>query len=342
MAWTPPDEIGESDPLLPAARKYLSRFSYGAKLKGTTSEVIDADYLDAQRQFKVNRHAEVATGRKPGPDLDPSSDAFDWATKKQMGLLAPAAPAVKPVFFTVEGHMSDMFVGPCAYVASTLEQEGRVVWRPTGYDNTSLPFNNQSGREKLVRRLDSKVFDDGVPFPVGTPWDLAGFSQGAMVGCEVMAKDVIPENGRVHYRLKDFRKGIAFGNPNRLINQCAPWVPDPPKPDTQGIMDWHFDFVAAGLADKWREHSRTGDWYAENQLDEAGENMTAIGRIITENSWVGGPTSIVARIMDLFTDPFDGLIDIVWAIVRTFMGIAHLEAHGTYDLNPVLNWFRAA
>lgn len=341
MAWTPPDEIGERDPLLPAARRYLSRFSYGAKLKGTSSEVIDADYLAAQHQFKVNRHAEVVTGRKPGPDLDPTNSAFDWATKKQMGLLE-VVPPIRPAFFTVEGHMSDMFVGPCAFVASTLEKEGRVVWRPTGYDNTSLPFNNQSGRAALVERLDSKVFDDGVAFPVGTPWDIAGFSQGAMVVCEVMAKDVLPTTGRLHYRLKDFRKGIAFGNPNRLINQCASWVPDQPKADTQGIMDWHFDFTKyPELAGKWQEHARTGDWYAENKLDEAGANMTAIAKIITTNSWIGGPASIVARIMDLFTDPFDGLIDIVWAIVRTFMGIAHLEAHGTYDLNPVLDWFRA-
>ncbi|WP_081342942.1 hypothetical protein [Mycobacteroides chelonae] len=342
MAWSPADEIGERDALLPAARKYLSRFSYGAKLKGTTSDVIDVDYLAAQRQFKVNRHAEVITGRKPGPDLDPGSSAFDWATKKQMGLLQ-SDPVIKPAFFTVEGHKSNMFIGPCAYVASTLEREGRVIHWPTGYDTNKLPFDNKGGREALVARLDSKVRDDGVPFPVGTPWEIAGFSQGAMILCEVMEKDVLPENGRLHYRLADFRKGIAFGNPYRLLNQCAPWVPDPPQPDTEGIMDWHFDFTKyPELAGKWQEHSRTRDWYAEKKLDEAGANMTAIAKIITQSDWTHGPASIVARVMDLFTDPFDGLIDIVWAMVRTVMGISQLEAHGTYDLGPVLDWFRAA
>ncbi len=247
-----------------------------------------------------------------------------------------------PLIFTVEGHLSDMFVGPCAFVASTLEREGRAVWRPTGYDNVSLPFKNQSGVDELVNRLDTKLFEDGTPFPEGTPWNLAIFSQGAMVGCEVMEKHVLPTNGRLHYRLKDFRKGIAFGNPYRLINQCAPWVSDPPQPNTQGIMDWHFDFLKyPELAGKWQEHARTRDWYAENRLDEAGQNMTAIAKIITQSSWTGGAASIVARIMDLFLNPFDGLIDIVWAIVRTFQGIAHLDVHGTYDLNPVLDWFRA-
>lgn len=249
---------------------------------------------------------------------------------RALGIKVP----VRPVFFTVEGHMSDMYVGPCAFVAQTLEQEGRVWWRPTGYDNVSLPFNNQSGREELVRRVESES-------KPGVPIIFAGFSQGAQVLCEFMAKDLLDPKGRLHYRLPDFVKGIAFGNPNRLINQCAPWVPDPPEPDTQGIMDWHFDFTKyPELAGKWQEHSRTRDWYAENRLDEAGANMTAIAKIITTNSWIGGPASIVARIMDLFVNPFDGLIDIVWAIVRTFMGIAHLEAHGTYDLNPVLDWFR--
>lgn len=248
---------------------------------------------------------------------------------------------VRPVFFTVEGHMSDMFVGPAAFVAEQLEREGRVVHRPTGYNSTKLPFDNKSGVNELVDRIDTKVFDDGVPFPEGTPWDIAGFSQGAMIVCEVMEKHVLPENGRLHYRLKDLHKGLCFGNPNRLLNQCAPWVPDPPEKDTQGIMDWHFDFLKyPELAGKWQEHARTRDWYAENKLDEAGANMTAIAKIITTNSWIGGPASIVARIMDLFLNPFDGLIDVVWAIVRTFMGIAHLEAHGTYDLDPVLNWFR--
>lgn len=96
MAWAPSDEVGESDPLLPGARKYLSRFSYGAKLKGTTGQVIDPDYLEAQRQFKNNVHFDVVRGKRAGPDVDPNSPAFDWAAKKQMGLLGPTAPTVKP------------------------------------------------------------------------------------------------------------------------------------------------------------------------------------------------------------------------------------------------------
>src|SRR5215217_5600557 len=47
---------------------------------------------------------------------------------------------IKPVIFTVEGHMSNMFFGPCAVIASTLEQQGVVEWQPVGYDAGRLPF----------------------------------------------------------------------------------------------------------------------------------------------------------------------------------------------------------
>lgn len=321
--------LGDRGPLVRRWREVMaSRYAGYARTLGpllTDTDVYGARAAAWQCEYE-RRTGQPVDGQVSDGDLH------------ALGISIPALP----VIFTVEGHMSDMYAGPCAFVASTLEREGRAIWRPTGYNNTALPFDNKSGVTELVNRIDSKVFDDGVRFPEGTPWDLAIFSQGAMVGCEVMEKHVLPAGGRLHYRLKDFRKGIAFGNPNRQINQCAPWVPDPPQKDTQGIMDRHFEATKyPELQGKWMEHARTGDWYAENKLDEAGANMTAIAKIITTNSWIGGPASIVARIMDLFTDPFDGLIDIVWAIVRTFMGIAHLEAHGTYDLDPVLDWFRA-
>lgn len=305
-------------------RVMLARF--GSYAKGADGGPLKVDAYFGYDDQAVQKEYQRRTNQ-------PQNGVVSKADLIRLGLTA--------LMFTVEGHMSDMFVGPCAFVASALEGEGRVVWRPTGYNNTALPFDNKSGVDELVNRIDTKLFDDSTPFPVGTPWNLAGFSQGAMIVCEVMEKHVLPETGRLHYRLKDFRKGIAFGNPYRLINQCASWVPDPPQPNTQGIMDWHFDFLKyPELSGKWQEHARTRDWYAENRLDEAGLNMTAIAKIITQSSWTGGAASIVARIMDLFINPFDGLIDIVWAIVRTFQGIAHLDVHGTYDLNPVLDWFR--
>jgi len=264
---------------------------------------------------------------------------LDLETQIAMGYKKRSTQPQK-MTFTVEGHLSDMYVGPCAVVASVLESQGDTVWRPTFYDNRSLPFNNKSGVDELKVRVGTKVFDDGKVFPEGMPWDLIIFSQGAQVGCEFMEKHVIPENGELHWRWDSFRRGLAFGNPNRLLNQCAPWVPDPPEPNTEGIMDWHFDYIAHGLQGRWMEHTRTHDWYGEKRLDEAGMNMTAIAKIICYGDWTHGPASIVARVMDLFTNPFDGLIDIVWAMVRTIQGVARLEAHGTYELGPCIEFMR--
>jgi hypothetical protein len=58
---------------------------------------------------------------------------------------------VRPVIFTVEGHLSNMWAGPCASNASLLEQQGVCKWQPVNYDCAALPFNNASGVNELFR-----------------------------------------------------------------------------------------------------------------------------------------------------------------------------------------------
>jgi hypothetical protein len=88
--------------------------------------------------------------------------------KYDVGLLKRPDP-VKPIIFTVEGHMSNMFFGPCAQTAGELEQEGFVHWKPVGdWDTTALPFKNGTGVEALFRQLNS-AFIEGPPIDPNNP-----------------------------------------------------------------------------------------------------------------------------------------------------------------------------
>jgi hypothetical protein len=244
---------------------------------------------------------------------------LDLPTETASGYRPPVP--ILPVVFTVEGHMSNMWVGPTATIGATLEAQGKRLWRPTGYDCLSLPFNNADGVNQLASRVDSKVFDDGKVFPIGTPWDIAGFSQGSMIVCEFMTKQVLPEDGPLHYRLADFHRGITFGNPDRAMNAIGPGpVSNPPKPNTSGVM-LNEEFVTIGtpLEGKWRETAHTGDMFAENGTDAASLDKAAIARIVTENSWVGGPTAMFARVVAILEDIPAESYGVVMAIIEAIM-----------------------
>lgn len=246
--------------------------------------------------------------------------------------------------FTVGGHMSDMFFCIPGDIAQILQNEERTLWLPTGYDSVKLPFDNHGGRESLVERIATTSFNiNGViyEFPVGVPFDIIAHSQGAMIANDVIEKDILPVNGRLHWRLNDLRKVVMIGNPFREPNIIAPWMTDPPAENSRGIMYRGFrPSTYPELSGKWQEVANRGDWYAENMPGEVGDNMTSIARIITENSWSGGPTSIVMRIMDFLGNPIDGTIDIVMAIVKAIMGVSKLRVHNEFDYNPILNWLR--
>jgi hypothetical protein len=69
--------------------------------------------------------------------------------KYDVGLLKRPDP-VKPIIFTVEGHMSNMFFGPCAQTAGELEQEGFVHWKPVGDWDTSTAVQERHRRRSAV------------------------------------------------------------------------------------------------------------------------------------------------------------------------------------------------
>ncbi len=257
-------------------------------------------------------------------------------TKYVLGVL-PRPVKPKPVLFTVEGHMSSMWVGPCAETARLLEAEGVCRWQPVGYNNTKLPFDNASGERELRRLLADRTL-----LPPGTPWGLACFSQGAIVGSRVWLNDIRPKTASLHWRLDSWRGTLAFGSPYRERNVVADWIPDPPRPGTQGISNERMTDTPA----TWKEVARRGDLYTENQTDSSGritqaaEHKTAI-YLAVQNRWAGDPDSLFNQLTETITRPMPELIAMTQAIAGGAMFLGNMAPHGGYDLRPCIDWMRA-
>lgn len=295
------------------------------------------------------------------PAEAPIRGVINVRLKEVSGYIKPK-PKTLRITFTVEGHMSNMFIGPCAQTASVLEQQGVVHWKPVGdWNTTAIPFKNNTGVEALFRQVSRNEIEgppvdpnnpDGPkvmwPFPPGTPWDLVAFSQGAMIACEFMWKYVLPVNAPLHYRLKDFHRGLMFGNPRRPLNGIVPWAISPPSEGTHGIMDrlfdpWQYKFDdGRSLGTVWADNANDQDMFAEVSDDEMSQNQTAIAKIICEGSFTGGPVSILARVMKVFGDPLGGAFNIVKAIFDAIMFLAaNPNPHyGTFAVPGDIEWIR--
>jgi len=210
----------------------------------------------------------------------------------------------QPVIFSVEGHMSNMWFGPAADTAHQVQREGLAYWQPYGYVNDAIPFANKQATAGLVQLVGSTTLPDGTPFPAGTPWGIESFSQGAMIATMLMRDHVLPENGDLHWRLKDFKRGLAHGNPNRGKDACCSWATDPPAAGTGGIMlDERFDTRGTAIEGLWQEHPRKGDMFADEGDDDVAKDKAAVAKIVTENSWAGGDVALLARVTNLLTNP---------------------------------------
>jgi hypothetical protein len=153
---------------------------------------------------------------------DPQGHAVaNLAVRSRLGSYPPPAP-VLPIMFTVEGHMSNMFAGPVADTATQLETEGLCHHQPIGYNNTALPFDNNSGVKELARLVGATVMDNGVPFPAGTPWSLGIFSQGSIVGSYSYFNYLEPGQS-LAWRAPDLKGVLAYGNPCRQADRPTAW-----------------------------------------------------------------------------------------------------------------------
>jgi len=323
MAWVPVQNIGERHPKIPAAKRALGKFSYGKGLGDT--DIYTAEFGVALRQWQANIHVQVAFKGRPGPDVN-QIGIFDWETQVQLGVIQPAV-STKPVVFTVAGHLGDMLTGPAYFGAHVIEEQGAVRVQPIGYDNTSLPFKNSTGVTELNR-----VVNDPVILPPGTPWALSSHSQGGIVASTYFLQQIRPNQDRWPY--SHFRGAVSYGNPYREKGVCAEWVPDPPKPDRQGIADRRME----NTPDTWKEVSRSGDLYADNTADNTGEMKTAIYRAV-QNEWTG-KDSLAEQVGEIVGNGGPELWAVFVAIASGIKGAANLDKHNVFDLGPGIEHLR--
>jgi hypothetical protein len=346
--------LGEGDhsPEVPKVKAKLK-----AKFKPARDTLDDSDLFTRALTAEVIRVQDIyrneGLARHPGA-LQYLRGVVNREFKYDIGLLARPA-ANLPINFTLEGHLSNMFFGPCAQTASALEAEGAAHWKPVWYKNDDIPFKNNLGVEAMYAQLSSHWIEgppvdpnqpDGPKimwwFGPEVPWGLISFSQGAMIACEFMWKYVLPPNAPLHYRLNTFRRGLAFGNPRRAKDAVCSWAQSPPSPGTHGIMDRLFDAHKEGIGDRWAEHPNDEDMFAEVGDDEMSLNQTAIAQIICEGNFTGGPAAIWRRVLKVFGNPFGGLFNIVKSIYDAVMFLAaNPNPHySTFATSGDVDWMR--
>jgi len=255
------------------------------------------------------------------------------ATKYAMGYLS--REVILPLYFSVEGHMSDMNFGPMAYVGDVLRAEGRALHFPTWYVNNTIPFKTTTGVVELARRVGQTVQDNGVKFPPGTPWAMGGFSEGAIVTSRFYREYLMPEKP-LNWRLKDLKGALAAGNAYREKGVCAEWIPDPPGPDRQGLSDVRL----VNTPWWWKEIARRGDLYTDNEsTGDRALYKTMCYKIIAEGSFSGGSAGFLARVIDLL-QPTDDLIPVALAIFDGMRFLTNMGPHGVYNMDPAVQFMR--
>jgi hypothetical protein len=254
------------------------------------------------------------------------------------------ARTMRPIVFTVEGHMSNMFAGPVADTATQLEREGLCYHQPIGYNNGPIPFNNTSGVRELARLVGGQRMDNLTPFPAGTPWALAGYSQGGIVVTDFYL-DYLAPGKPLAWRAKDLVGVLTYGNPCRQTGSVAdwalPWITDT---NTHGL-DPARRLGAPGYPgkpDNWVDVYREGDIFAENANDEAAELKAAVYQAVARGKVLFDPFSLAMQIAEDLGQPLVLAVDVIKAIVSgvNFLANDPNPHYSPYDISGGIGWLR--
>ncbi|SRX93549.1 hypothetical protein MSP7336_01787 [Mycobacterium shimoidei] len=271
----------------------------------------------------------------------PVTGVFDANTAHLAGYYEPAPQL--PIFFTVEGHLSNMFAGPVADTAAKLEAEGLCHHQPIGYNNAAVPFDNASGQNELARLFGQPAMDNKVPFPLGTKYILGGFSQGMIVVTDFIVNCLQP--GQIHEpRAKDCLGVLAYGNPCRSRGSAAPWSVAQAGPPENAGMDpkVRFDLLGIHLPYPVMDVYRRGDIFSDNEPTQEGAVKSAVYEAAARGDFFSNPYSICAQIANLFATPFQE----VWAIFEAIVsGVEFLAAqpnphYAPFDIDGGIDWAR--
>jgi peptidoglycan hydrolase-like protein with peptidoglycan-binding domain len=331
--------LGDVDPAVAKFQSWVAR-AYAKTAGGLVATgTFDEATAGVVKQLQENL---IASGKYSGT----ANGILNYATQVALGYVK-AAPKVKPVFVTVEGHMSDMWSGPVADTAHALSNEGRVYWQPIGYNSNALPFDNRSGVEELARIFRSTTLDDGTPFPAGTKSIIGGFSQGGIVVYDFVTSYLLPGQ-ELAWRTPDVLGQLAYGNPNRQTGSIAPWSVAQAGDRSTGGLDPKRRYGLPGnpdappfpLMDVWRR----GDIFTDNETGRSGQVKAAVYEAVARSDFFGNEFSILAAIADLFKVPLEQVVAIFQAIISGIKFLASGDAkphYSPFDISGGLNWARS-
>jgi hypothetical protein len=259
------------------------------------------------------------------------------STKVAMGYLRATTVDIRPMLFTVCGTGVPWWVGPDADTARAVEN--LYKWQPTGYPATPFPMGKSinAGKFELRRQLDihrKQIETNGMA--------LAGYSQGAVITSEVWEFDIKPQTGSHHWAKDHVKKAVTWGNPSRELGRA--WPDNSPEPiapsNTSGVA--HPNDRLKDTPPWWRDYAHRGDLYTTGSNDAAGQDKTAIWRIIRGEKFFFGADTLLEQFLEVSVQPLPGAIGAFRAMfdAMTFFGKG-LTPHTNYNIGPAIDYLRA-
>jgi hypothetical protein len=231
MAWQPAANVGDTDPLIPEAKRKLAANSYGKSIGADRTATYTAEFGAALVQYGKNVHADVIAGKRPTPDVNVAG-VFDWAIKKQMqlGQYAPPPPIKRRfpayVFRGTGGIIGLDYVSQVCQANADLVEEINTPWAATmgglpvgtaGNINDPSMWRGVQEALPLAQADFLRRLHDWPNMKVV----IGGYSAGDIVAAyfEQWVKANYPDN---------FLCGFRFGSPTRPVGggffgQPAPW-----------------------------------------------------------------------------------------------------------------------
>lgn len=236
-------------------------------------------------------------------------------------------PPRKPTLFTVHGTGVTMWDGPPADTARAVLD--KYAWQPIGnYPAAPFPMwpSIQAGCAELRAQINRLPGE----------FNIAGYSQGAIVASLVYKYDLLPTDGALHHRLGDLKKVVTWGNPMAEAGHSYPG--DRARVAGRGIMEDRLE----GTPFWWWDFRNKGDIYTDCPDDGVGENYTAICKIVMGHRWWTGMDSILAQALEAVQRPYPEVVHMVRAVLggALFFG-SGTRPHVTYDIQPAVEYLRS-
>jgi hypothetical protein len=313
------------------------KFSYAKQLEDTRTYDPQMVSVVAEMQGRYNQDGKLATGKY-------TSGVINLETKYVMGYVErPPGPDNRPVLFTVCGTGVPYWVGPDADTARAVEDKWR--WQACAYPAAPFPMGPSINGGKTEVRTQFNRDEPGFQLRKQVERNGAGlaiYSQGAVVGSEVWEFDIKPDNGTLHWAKDHMLKAVAWGNPSREVGAAYPDPGEQMAPANTGGV--------AAPADRmkdtppwWRNYAHKGDLYTTGSNDAAGQDKTAIWRIIRGEKFFIGPDTLLEQFLEIAKEPIPGAIGAFKAMMDAGMFIGHgLTSHTNYNIGPAIDYLRAA